>query len=90
MQMKNRNVSSVALAAAAALMFSTVAVTAFAAEEANVKCEGVNSCKGKSACKTASSSCKGMNECAGKGFVEMTKAECEAAMAKMKQKKQQN
>ena len=47
-----RKFSGVALATAAAFAFSTVAVTtASAAEEAKVKCEGVNSCAGTSACK---------------------------------------
>ena len=46
--MNSRKLSSVALAAAAAFMFSTVAVsTASAGEDGKVKCEGVNSCKGK-------------------------------------------
>jgi hypothetical protein len=85
--MSSRKISSVALATAAAVMFSTVAITAAAAEEAKVKCEGVNSCKGQTACATANNSCKGKNTCAGKGFLEMTKAECDAAMAKMKEHK---
>jgi uncharacterized membrane protein len=73
------------LAAAAAMLFSTAPlVTANAADEAKVKCEGVNSCKGKSACATAQSSCKGQNSCKGQGFLELTKAECDAAKAKMK------
>jgi len=46
--MNSRKMSSVALAAAAAVMFSTAFVgTASAADEAKVKCEGVNSCKGQ-------------------------------------------
>ena len=75
--MNSRKMSSVALAAAAAVMFSTVMVgTASAADEAKVKCEGTNSCKGKSACKTDKNSCK------GQGFTEMTQAKCDAAKAK--------
>ena len=81
--MNSRKMSSVALAAAAAVMFSTAFVgTAVAGDEAKVKCEGVNSCKGQSACKTAKNSCKGQNSCKGAGFLEMTKAECDAAKAK--------
>jgi len=30
-------------------------------------CRGLNTCKGKGACKTADSSCKGHNDCAGAG-----------------------
>jgi hypothetical protein len=47
----------------------------------------VNSCKGQSACKSASNSCKGQNSCKGKGFVEMSKADCTAAKAKAKEAK---
>jgi hypothetical protein len=81
--MNSRKSSSIALAAAAAMMFSTLSVTAHA-DEAKVKCEGVNSCKGQSACKSAKNSCKGMNSCKGRGFLEMTKAQCDAAKSKQK------
>ena len=80
--MNSRTMSRVALAAAAAVMFSTAVVMTASADEAKVKCEGVNSCKGHSACKSANNSCKGQNSCKGKGFLEMTKAECDAAKAK--------
>jgi hypothetical protein len=85
--MNSRILSGVALAAAAAIMFSTVAArdakaTTASADEAKVKCEGVNSCKGHSACKSANNACKGQNSCKGKGFLEMTKAQCDAAKAK--------
>lgn len=45
-----------------------------------VKCLGGNSCKGKSACSTATNGCAGENACKGKGWV-MTKsaAECKKA-----------
>ena len=82
--MNSRKMSSVALAAAAAMVFSMAAVTTAGADEAKVKCEGVNSCKGKSACKSANNSCKGQNSCKGKGFLEMTQAQCDAAKAKAK------
>ena len=49
--------------------------------DAKVKCEGANSCKGSSACKTADNECSGHNECKGKGFVMLSEAECEAAKA---------
>jgi hypothetical protein len=74
--------SSVALAAAAAVMFSTAAVQTARADDAKVKCEGVNSCKGHSACKSANNACKGQNSCKGQGFMMMTKADCDAAKAK--------
>lgn len=82
--MNSRKLSGIALAAAAAIMFSTVAATSAGADEAKVKCQGVNSCKGQSACKSASNSCKGQNSCKGKGFVQMTQAQCDAAKAKAK------
>ncbi len=76
--------STLALAAAAALMFATVSINAVAADEGKVKCEGVNACKGQSACKSARNSCKGQNSCKGAGFLELTKAECDAAHAQAK------
>jgi hypothetical protein len=82
--MNSRILSSVALAAAAAVMFSAVPVGTARADEGKTKCEGVNSCKGHSACKSANNACKGQNSCKGKGFLEMTKAECDAAKAKAK------
>jgi hypothetical protein len=71
--------------AAAALFVTGLAGAAHADEpsaEAKIKCEGVNSCKGHGACKTAHNACKGQNGCGGKGFVMMTQAECDAAKAK--------
>ena len=51
-----------------------------------VKCLGGNSCKGQSACKSASSSCQGQNACKGKGWV-MTASikECQADGGKAEQ-----
>lgn len=80
--------SGAAIATAAALLFSSLAVsTASAAEEAQVHCTGVNACKGQTACKTANNECKGQNACKGQGWTEMTQKECDAAKAKMKQTK---
>ena len=67
--------SQLALAAAAAAMF-TLAPTSASLAEDNVKCMGVNACKGQSACKTAASGCKGMNSCKGKGFLLITESAC--------------
>jgi hypothetical protein len=82
--MTSKTLSRVALAAAAAVMFSTAALSTASADEAKVKCAGVNSCKGHSACKSANNACKGQNSCKGKGFLEMTQADCDAAKAKAK------
>lgn len=72
------------LAAAAASLFLSGGLAGAAhhegAEKAEkIKCEGVNSCKGTSACKTLFSSCAGHNECKGKGFLMLTPEECEKA-----------
>lgn len=82
--MINKKFSGAALATAAAVLFSSAPVLTHAADEAKVKCEGVNACKGKSACATAKNSCAGQNACKGTGYVLLPKAECEAAKADMK------
>ena len=77
------------LAAAAASLFMTGGATFVAgpaAAEDKVKCEGVNSCKSHSDCKTLFSECAGHNECAGKGFKMLTPEECEEAKAAMAKK----
>ena len=85
---KSTKIQSIAMAAAAAVLFSAAPLTTVsAADAAKVKCEGVNGCKGQSACKTASSSCSGQNSCKGKGFLQLSKSDCDAAMAKMKSEK---
>ncbi len=77
--------SGLALAAAAAIAFTTAPLSAAnAGDEAKVKCEGVNACKGTGACKTAKNDCAGKNACKGQGVKEMSKAECDAAKAKTK------
>ena len=83
--MQITKVSSAAMAAAAAMLFTSVVPTAsFAGDAATVHCTGVNACKGQSACKGGSNSCKGMNSCKGQGWVSMTQAACDAAKAKAK------
>ena len=73
-------------ASAAAAMFVAGGAGIAAADhhegDAKIKCEGSNSCKGKSACKTAGNECSGHNECKGKGFMMLSEADCEAAKAK--------
>lgn len=80
------NISGAALATAAALLFSTAVVSVAQAEDAKVKCQGVNSCKGTSACATAHNSCQGQNTCKGVGFLLLSKADCDAAKAKLEKK----
>ncbi len=83
---KSIKFSSVAVAAA--VLFSAAPLaTVHAADAAKVKCEGANGCKGQSACKTATNACQGQNSCKGKGYVQLSKADCDAALAKMKSEK---
>ena len=79
--MSKTRLTGAVLATAVALMFAGSLANAAGDSGASpqVKCLGGNSCKGQSACKTASSSCQGQNACKGKGFV-MTASikECKA------------
>jgi len=79
--------SGVAIAAAAAALFATgllSSTTAQAAEMDSVKCAGINSCKGHSECKTASSDCKGLNSCKGQGWLtSKSEKECMDAGGKV-------
>lgn len=79
--MKVKKLTGLALATAAAGMFAmTVALPAAAQTGDKVKCEGGNSCRGKSDCKGAKSSCKGKNDCKGQGFTTTaTKEACDKA-----------
>lgn len=74
--------TKLALAASAAALFSTAAVTVTTvahAGEGSVKCMGINSCKGTSKCATADSACAGQNSCKGHGWLPTkTAEECEA------------
>lgn len=75
--MQINKLSSAALAASAAMLFSSgMATVSFAADAATVHCSGVNSCKGMSECKSAKNECKGMNSCKGMGWVSKSKADC--------------
>ena len=84
-----KKISGIALATAAAGLFATagVAPVMAAKHEGMVHCLGVNGCKGKSDCATASSACKGQNACKGKGFVAMSAADCKAKGGKVEAKK---
>ncbi len=75
-----KKLSGIALASAAAtlLLAGTTTVNAAAhAKPAEVKCSGINSCKGTSACATATSACAGQNSCKGQGWVKASKADCD-------------
>jgi hypothetical protein len=84
--MKSSKISGAAFATAAALVFGSMTLNVAHADEAKVKCEGVNACKGQSACATAHNACQGQNSCKGQGYLKLTKAECDAAKAKVEKK----
>lgn len=42
----------------------------------DVKCAGVNACKGKGACKSINNTCKAKNSCKGEGWLSLSKQEC--------------
>jgi uncharacterized membrane protein len=75
-----KNWKSAMMASAVAAMFAAQAVHAGDAKPPakaaakGVKCAGINSCKGKGACKGADNDCKGKNGCKGKGWT-MSKSE---------------
>lgn len=75
------------IAAAAAIAFATAPITSNIAQAAakKVPCYGVNSCKGKSTCKTATSDCKGYNDCKGKGMVMKTASQCKKLGGSLKE-----
>ncbi len=80
---QSNNVGSLLAVAAATLIVSGCASTT-AGSNANtstamVHCNGVNECKGHSACATNNNACAGKNACKGQGFVSMTAADCAAA-----------
>jgi hypothetical protein len=77
--MSNNKLKGIALAAAAAAVFSSVPALDAVAADAKIKCDGGNACKGKSECHTASNACAGQNACKGKGYVSLPKAECTTA-----------
>lgn len=66
------------LVAAATFAFIAAPATSFAKHHKHhdVKCYGVNGCKGKSACKTAKNACKGQNSCKGQGVVHKSEKKC--------------
>lgn len=75
-----KKLSGLAMASAAATLLLSGVTTASAAshakETAEVKCSGINSCKGTSACATATSACAGQNGCKGQGWVKATAEDC--------------
>jgi uncharacterized membrane protein len=83
-----KNVKGTMIAGAVATMFAFGAYAADKAADkapakdakagAQIKCTGLNECKGKGACAGAGNSCAGKNECKGKGVTKATEADCKA------------
>ena len=75
-----KKLSGLALASAAATLLLAGVNTASAASHekkaAEVKCSGINSCKGTGACASATHACAGQNSCKGQGWVKATAEEC--------------
>jgi hypothetical protein len=83
-----KKLTGIALATAAAGLFAAATLPAHAAkEEAKVHCIGINGCKGKSECATASNACKGMNACKGKGMTVTSEKDCVAKGGKVEMPK---
>ncbi len=80
-----KKLTGLAIAAAAAGMFAMTPAAQAAEQAGPVHCLGVNACKGKGDCKTASNACKGMNSCKGKGMIVMSAKECTAKHGKIEQ-----
>ncbi|WP_400766796.1 hypothetical protein [Methylosinus sporium] len=79
--MKMSIISGGSLAAAAVALVLAGAGAPASAKKAHrtVRCFGVNSCRGHSACKSAHNSCKGQNSCKGHGWLPAkSEAACEA------------
>jgi hypothetical protein len=79
--MSHRKSSGIAIATAAAVLFSSTPALNALAADAKIKCDGGNSCKGKSECSTATNACAGQNSCKGTGYVMLSKDECTTAQA---------
>lgn len=72
-----RKLSGIALTALAAALFTVAPLAADKNEATTGKCYGVNSCKGKSSCRSSAHGCKHQNACKGQGYVTVSKEVCE-------------
>lgn len=75
--MKKHVKGAIIAAAAGALFLGGQALAEEGKTEAQVKCYGVNACKGQGQCASATHDCAGKNACKGKGWIKMSKAECD-------------
>lgn len=65
----------VATAAATLLLGGAAVARASDAHGGEVRCAGINACKGQGSCAGADNACKAQNECKGKGIVDVSSAE---------------
>ena len=78
-RMKNQLKGALMATVVAGLFLAQVARAADEgkSEAKTVECAGINSCKGKGACKGAGHECAGKNACKGQGFDKVSSAkEC--------------
>jgi len=69
------------IATAAATLFLSGAGIARADEKMGgdeVRCAGINACKGQGSCASAHNSCAGKNACKGQGITKASTADCKA------------
>jgi hypothetical protein len=69
------------IASAAASLFLAGAAVARADEKMGgdeVRCAGINACKGQGACASAHNECKGKNACKGQGITMTPAEQCKA------------
>ncbi len=84
-----KTTKGVVIASAVAALFATAAFGADKempkkdAKADEVKCSGVNSCKGTGACSTATNECAGKNSCKGQGWTKMAEKDCKAKGGKV-------
>ena len=72
---------SILIASAAATLFLSGAVLARAEDKMGgdeVRCAGINACKGQGSCASAHNECKGKNGCKGQGITKASAADCKA------------
>lgn len=70
MSLQKKTVGATLATAAAAMFIAGAAMTvAPTAAKADVKCAGINACKGQGSCKGAANDCKSHNACKGQGWL---------------------
>lgn len=81
----NKKLLSTTVALSAAIAFASAPISSALANNASaqVKCYGVNGCKGQADCKSAKNDCKGQNGCKGQGYKVMSKPDCKKAGGKV-------